>query len=92
MPLFVVILKFTDDRERLLANRPVHREYLRSMLEQGKLVETGPFADDSGGMVVYEAEDRAAVEEILANDPYRPANVVVHYDIYEWNRVMQRDA
>ncbi|MGC4190645.1 MAG: YciI family protein [Thermomicrobiales bacterium] len=92
MPLFVVILKFTDDRDHVLANRPAHREYLMSMLAQGKLVESGPFADDSGGMVIYEAEDRAAVEQILADDPYAPAGVVVHRDTYEWTRVFQRDA
>ncbi|MGC4105747.1 MAG: YciI family protein [Thermomicrobiales bacterium] len=90
MPLFVVTLTFTDDVEHLLAVRPRHREYLLSMLEAGKLHESGPFADDTGGMVIYEAADVAEVEEILANDPYAPEGIIASRTIREWKLVFSR--
>ncbi|HWK79231.1 MAG TPA: YciI family protein [Thermomicrobiales bacterium] len=90
MPLFVVTLEFTDDIDRRLEVRPRHREYLKSMLAQGKLHESGPFADDSGGIVIYEAADVAEVEDILANDPYAPAGIIASRTIREWNLVFSR--
>ncbi|MGB3329907.1 MAG: YciI family protein [Thermomicrobiales bacterium] len=90
MPMFVVTLTFTDDVARRLEVRPSHRAYLKAMLDAGKLVEAGPFADDSGGIVVYDASDEAAVEAILANDPYAPAGIIEHRTIKEWTIVLAR--
>jgi uncharacterized protein YciI len=91
MPLFAVTLKFTDDAERRVQTRPTHRDYLKSLLDAGKLVQSGPFVDDTGALVIYDAADLAEVQELLANDPYAPAGVVAEVSIKEWNRVMFRD-
>jgi uncharacterized protein YciI len=55
MPLFAVTLTFTDDVERRLEVRPTHREYLKELLAQGKLHESGPFVDDTGALLIYDA-------------------------------------
>jgi uncharacterized protein YciI len=57
---------------------PKHREYLTTLREQGKLVTAGPWADDTGAMLLYSVADEAEVREILAADPYTPEDV---YDI-----------
>ena len=92
MPLFAVTITFTDDAERRQQVRPTHREYLKSLLEAGKLHESGPFVDDSGALLVYDAVDVAEVQELLANDPYAPNGIVASVSINEWNRVIFRDS
>jgi len=92
MPLFAVTLKFTDDVERRLEVRPTHREYLKELLAQGKLHESGPFADDTGALLIYDAADVAEVQELLANDPYAPNGIVASASINEWNRVISRES
>ncbi len=92
MPLFAVTLKFTDDAERRQQVRPTHREYLKKLLEAGKLHESGPFVDDSGALLIYDAADIAEVQELLANDPYAPNGIVETATINEWNRVIARES
>ena len=90
MPLFAVKLTFTDDEERRLQVRPTHREYLKSLVAAGKLEQSGPFTDDSGALLIYDAADVAEVQQLLANDPYAPNGIVAQVTINEWNRVIDR--
>jgi uncharacterized protein YciI len=90
MPLFAAIVTFTDDVERRLRVRPTHREYLKSLLEAGKLHESGPFGDDSGALLIYDAADIAEVQELMGADPYTPAGIIEQVSIHEWNRVIAR--
>lgn len=92
MPLFAVTIKFTDDTERRQQVRPTHREYLKKLLEAGKLHESGPFVDDTGALIIYDAADVAEVQELLANDPYAPNGIVETVTINEWNRVIARES
>jgi hypothetical protein len=71
-----------------LAVRPKHREYLSSLLAQGKLHESGPFADDKGALIIYEVADEAEARAIIAADPYTDAGVVADQQLREWKRVM----
>lgn len=91
MALFAVTITFTDDEERRLRVRPTHREYLRKLLQEGKLHESGPFTDDLGALLIYDAVDLAEVQELLANDPYAPNGIVQTATIKEWNRVIFRE-
>jgi uncharacterized protein YciI len=86
MPKFVAILTFQNEEQRLKV-RPQHREYLASLLEQGKLVLSGPFADDTGAMIMYEAETEEEVREIIAGDPYTAADAIAELQLREWKQV-----
>ncbi|KOV75549.1 YciI family protein [Nocardia sp. NRRL S-836] len=85
MARFAVELVFGPDNEKRLAVRPAHREYIASLVEKGVVLAAGPYADDTGAMIVYEAADETAVKEVIAADPYTPANVVEQWNIREWN-------
>jgi uncharacterized protein YciI len=50
--------------------RPRHREYLTALADEGVVAVAGPLADDTGGVILFEAEDEAALREILDRDPY----------------------
>ena len=90
MALFAVSIRYTDDLDRLNETRPLHREYLSGLLEAGKVQQSGPYADGTGALLIYEVADRAALDEILANDPYTRNGVIAESDVREWNVVMSR--
>lgn len=90
MALFAVAITLVDDEERRLKVRPTHREYLQTLLDAGKLHESGPYTDDSGALLIYDAENEAEVKEILANDPYTAGGVIGDTTIKEWNVVFSR--
>ena len=91
MANFAVTLAFTNDLDKRLATRPTHREYLKELLDSGKLVQSGPFTDDSGALLVYDAEDLAAAEAILAADPYTTTGGIIESStIKEWNIVISK--
>lgn len=87
MARYVLQLAFDGDPRRLAA-RPAHREHLRRLKEDGRLVTAGPWADDSGALHVYEVADEAELRDILRRDPYTAVN---GYDIVllkEWTPIM----
>lgn len=89
MATFAVVYTFADNEAVRLETRPKHREYLKGLLDAGNIALSGPFVDDSGALLVFEAESLAEVESFLANDPYRAAGVVDNALIREWNIVMR---
>lgn len=76
-----------DNRDQIPAVRPKHREYLTSLKEQGKLFASGPFTDDSGALIIYEAESEAEARELIEGDPFHQAGVFAKIDLREWNKV-----
>src|SRR5215218_7625254 len=89
MALFAVLIEFTEDEDLRLRTRPVHREYLRSLLDVGKLAMSGPWADDTGALIIYETENMAEAEGILDGDPYRSAGVIANATLKEWRVVLR---
>lgn len=85
--MHVVELAFTPAPERLAA-RPAHREALARLHAEGRLVAAGPWADDSGALLVF-ALDRPALEAVLRDDPYyrRTPGVEVR-SVREWQPVV----
>ena len=85
MALYVVQLRFDiAETDRRMEVRPAHREYLAELKEAGKLVAAGPFADQTGALLVYDVADEAELRDILAKDPYTPANVAEVTTLAEW--------
>ncbi len=87
MAKFVAVITFAPDTERRLKVRPTHREYLKSLLDQGKLYESGPWTDDQGALLIYEVADEAEARELLANDPYTEHGIIAEASIHGWNVV-----
>ena len=87
MGLFVALLEFAEDEDLRLRTRPRHREYLKGLLASGKLRLSGPWADDTGALLVYQADDQAEAEALLAADPYRQEGVLADARIKEWRIV-----
>jgi len=81
---YAAIIEYTKDAAVIAKHRPDHRAYLSSLLADGKLPVSGPFTDDSGALIVYQAESPEAAEAILQADPFNKAGVFVSYKIRPW--------
>jgi uncharacterized protein len=88
MARFAVEYVYAADTDKRLAVRPTHREWLAELQSQGTLLASGPWTSDTGALLIFEAEDEAALKEILEHDPYMPADVVARVRINEWTTVM----
>jgi uncharacterized protein YciI len=84
--MMVLELVFTESPERLAA-RPAHRSLLTRLREEGRLLAAGPWADDSGAMLVFDVE-RTELESILDADPYYRTPGVEVAGIREWTPVV----
>jgi uncharacterized protein YciI len=87
MSRFVVELIYGEDQDHRMQVRPAHREYTKQLAEQGIVLAGGPFADQRGGLLVYEAADVDELRRILDADPYTKAGVIAETTIREWEAV-----
>jgi len=89
---FAADIVYTRDAAKIAEARPAHREYLKGLLDSGHLAISGPFTDDSGGLLVYEAETLAEAEALLRNDPFAKAGVFLTWTIRGWKPIMANPA
>ena len=73
---FAAIIEYENDKDRLKANHPAHRTYLRTFLENDQLRAAGPFADSAGALWVLDADTVEAAEAIVRGDPLAEAGVI----------------
>ncbi|MCE9533757.1 MAG: YciI family protein [Planctomycetes bacterium] len=85
---FAAVIDYARDPAKIEQIRPTHRQYLRTLLETGKLFASGPFTDDSGALIIYEAETAEQAEQILKGDPFHAAGIFLKWQIKPWKIVM----
>ena len=83
---FATVFRY-GNQDRIADVRPRHREYLTLLKEQGKLFASGPFEDDSGALIIYEADSQADAEALIAADPFHEVGVFQSYDMKPWRQV-----
>ena len=59
MALHAVIYRYSTDLTALDQHRPAHRDYLRSLFEQRRIVVSGPLAEGGGpgALLILDATD-----------------------------------
>jgi uncharacterized protein YciI len=86
--VFAAIIDYGPDASKITEFRPQHREYLRGLVAENKLVISGPFADDTGGLLVYNADSEAEVDALIQADPFHKCGVFQTWKIRPWKIVM----
>ena len=86
MAIFAAWVTYINHEERIKV-RPTHRAYLAKLLAEGKLVASGPFTDETGALLVYQAENEAEVRQLMDADPNNSVGAFGEVTIREWNRV-----
>jgi uncharacterized protein len=84
--MLIVELSFTGRPERLAA-RPAHRQCLARLHADGLLIGAGPWADDSGAVLIFDV-DRPGLDAILEADPYYDTPGVRVHEVREWTPIV----
>jgi uncharacterized protein YciI len=85
---FAAVIEYSQDKEKVQSVRPTHRQYLAELIARGKLAVSGPFTDDWGALIVYEADSAEEAEQLLQGDPFHANGIFVRYVIRPWNPVL----
>jgi uncharacterized protein len=85
---YAAIIEYSRDQERIQSLRPTHRQYLATLRERGQLSVSGPFTDESGALIVYEAASAAEAEKLLQGDPFHQNGIFLSYVLRPWNPVI----
>ncbi len=85
---FAAIIEYLQDREKVQHVRPVHRQYLATLKANGQLAASGPFTDESGALIIYEAATAEEAEKLLQGDPFHAAGIFLSYKLRPWNPVI----
>lgn len=85
--MFVLELAFDDSPQRLAA-RPAHRQRLERLRDDGRLRMAGPFADDSGALLIFDVPDLAGLAAIVDDDPYYRVHGVTIVRRTEWTPIV----
>ncbi len=83
MPWFVKIETGIVPKERFDRSVPAHLAYVRSL---PKRAISGYWAELGGGMLLFEAADRAEAERVVREDPLI-RDGCVSYELHEWRIV-----
>ncbi len=85
---YAAIIEYIQDKAKIAEVRPTHRQYLASLRDRHHLVASGPFTDDSGALIIYEAGSPEEAEQILKGDPFHEAGIFVSWKLRPWNPVI----
>ncbi|MGW1741863.1 YciI family protein [Nocardia sp. NPDC001965] len=89
MPLFAVHYTYSEATAAARdAHRPRHRSWLAERLDAGALVTSGPYPDGSGALLLFRADDAAALADLLAQDPFAQEKLIDDVRAVEWQPVL----
>ena len=81
---YVYAAESTEDRN---AARPAHREWTASLAQDGAILASGPYGDGAGALLIFKADNEAALNSILKQDPFAAAGVIAGTRITEWSPI-----
>lgn len=88
--MFIAILTYKKPLEEVDRFLQAHRDYLASHYAAGDFIASGPQTPRVGGVIMIKAENRAAVDAIIAQDPFN-INGIAYYHIVEFTPTMFND-
>lgn len=88
MPWFVKIETGIVDKATFDQYVPAHKAYVQELIVKGHQAQSGYWAHQGGGMMLFEADSMDEAKAIVADDPL-VQNGCVSYQLYEWCIVMK---
>ncbi len=85
--MFIAILTYKKPLEEVDRNLQAHRDYLAKHYAAGDFIASGPQIPRVGGVIMIKADNRAAVDSIIAQDPFN-INDIADYQIVEFTLTM----
>lgn len=86
MTFYAVRNTYVDSPE-LAEVKPVHRDYLRTLIGEDGLLAAGPLADTSppAALLIFQSTSADAVKALMVEDPLYKANLITRQTIEEWS-------
>lgn len=86
MPIYAVTYRYADQPEVIADHRPLHREYIASLLGEGGLIASGRTegGETPSALLLFQAESVAEVENVLDPDPFWTLGLIEKREIVEW--------
>lgn len=88
MARFAVEYVYTADTVKRDEIRPAHRAFLAEAQDRGELLVSGPWANNTGALLIFDTEDEDALKALLEHDPFAEADLVSRVRINEFNPVL----
>ncbi|QLA17120.1 YciI family protein [Desulfolutivibrio sulfoxidireducens] len=85
--MFVIIVDYVKPLADVDPWLEAHRAFLREQYAAGRFLASGPRRPRTGGVILAHARERAEVEALLENDPFKREGVAA-YTILEFDPVM----
>ena len=85
--MFIAILTYKKPLEEVDRHLQAHRNYLAKHYAAGDFIASGPQTPRIGGVIMIKADNRAAVDFIIAQDPFN-INGIADYQIVEFTPTM----
>lgn len=86
--LFVIIGHDGPDGAALRPKlRPAHLDNLRRLVDQGRIVLSGPFEDGTGSLIVADFADEADALAFAQSDPYTEGGVFERVEVKPFRKV-----
>lgn len=85
--MFIAILKYKKPLEVVDRFLQAHRDYLAEHYAAGNFITSGSQTPRVGGVIMIKAENRTAVDAIIAKDPFN-INGIADYQIVEFTPTM----
>ena len=89
--MFIAILTYKKPLEEVDRFLQAHRDYLAEHYTGCDFIASGPQTPRVGGVITIKTECRAAVDSIIAQDPFN-VNGIADYQIVEFTPTMFCDA
>ncbi|MCL3862013.1 YciI family protein [Actinotalea sp. K2] len=87
----IYAVQYTYDSRDALRDevRPEHRDYFRSLADAGSLLGSGPYSEGApGALLILRAPDDAALDALLAADPFHREGLISQSVVRPWNLVI----
>lgn len=89
--LFVIIGRDgPEGQEKRKLYRDEHIERLEKLEGEGKIILAGPFGDQSGSLIVFEADSLEEAEAFASGDPYVTKGVFESHEVRPFKQVFPR--
>ena len=82
MKTYMFIYFLSTDMDKVRQNLGRHVKYWKS--REFAFYKNGPFADKSGGLILFSAADDGQAQAIVAQDPLIQEEVLTQYWLKEW--------
>ncbi|ACQ80432.1 YCII-related protein [Beutenbergia cavernae DSM 12333] len=91
MPVYAVEYTYAHTPDAVAVRdevRPAHRDFLRGLERDGRLLASGPFTGSPGALLLVRGDDADEALRALDADPFAAAGIIADREARAWEPVI----